>query len=611
MLACRNNERGKKAETSINAQSKSNAIFNGGKAEFMKCDLANLESTKAFIQNYKSKKYPLHLLINNGGLAGRPKLKFTKDGFNMIWQINYLSHFLITHQLLPLMIASSNDQSFDCRIINTSSFWHQHGHVDIETLTSDQSVQKKKFQGSTGNYGTSKLAQIMHATYLQTEVFNRCNIPITICSVHPGGVRTNIFKTDKWSMPMKLGLYFFYFAWYFGLRSSEQGSRNSIYCAVAPIGDHQKKWGGTLVPGAYHVNMRPSITLDKGGQSTDPKEMRKLYAYSLEALGLYKRTKEDYEAMMEEEGIAEGIESLKDGIIAMTDKEYWFHSITESKWTKVSDLGKKQRCFDHPSIVFHDDTIYRIGGRNIESDQCMKACEYLRLGSNNKKCVTMSGRLNERRCSVSAIFLDEHLLAIGGDDNGDELASMEEYDFDSTKWNLRASMNETRNDFGVCSLSKSELLVIGGHSVDRESGISGYLDSIERYDYDADEWTLLNTNLPFGKRARCGAFHWKEYNANTVVVAGGTSPCRDIVECLDLEKMKWTQLPNLRKCHWWPQIGTLSTESPQILYVVGLNEKYELDVVEYLDVRENAKKWNTQNIIQTSGLRKVNALCWT
>jgi len=345
----------------------------------------------------------------------------------------------------------------------------------------------------------------------------------------------------------------------------------------------------------------------------------KLYSYSLDALDLKERTREDFKAMANgtykdnetDDGYYE-LDELKDGIIAMNDKEYWFFSIAQSKWTKLCELETEQRCFDNPSIIFHDDNIYRIGGRNIESDRCMQHCEFFKL--QDRTWTTMGGRLNARRCSASAIFLDNHLLAIGGDDNGDELASMEEYDFDAQEWTLRAQMNEVRNDFGICTISKNELFVVGGHGFldagRSNSGITGYLDTMEIYNYDRDDWTTLDTKLPLGKRARCGAYHWKGKGQGKIVIAGGTSPCRQTVECLDLETMKWTEFPDLNKCHWWPQIGTLSGESPDILYVAGLNEKYILDVVEYIDLRDNAKKWHTQNVIQMTGMGKINGLCW-
>jgi len=37
--------------------------------EFMKLDLASLESTKKFIEDFKQKNLPLHLVICNAGIA--------------------------------------------------------------------------------------------------------------------------------------------------------------------------------------------------------------------------------------------------------------------------------------------------------------------------------------------------------------------------------------------------------------------------------------------------------------------------------------------------------------------------------------------------------------
>eukprot|EP01084_Bolivina_argentea_P165700 287828_1 len=547
VLACRDDKRGKHAEKSINNQIKSNAIYKGGKAEYINCDLSKLNSTKLFIKTYKNKKYPLHLLINNAGSGGRHKMKFSVDGIDMIWQINYLSHFLITYELLPIMIQSNKNKTFDCRIINTSSSWHQYGFININTLTSDKSVQIQKHKTSGIQYGTSKLAQILHATYMQTEIFSRFNIPISICALHPGGVRTSIWKANKWAIHMKLGLIFLYPSWYFGMRNAEQGSRTTIYCAIAPIGEHENIWGGIFIPGAYHDNLKATITKDSCGQSTNPKHMKKLYKYSLDILDLKQRTKQDYNLLInngninnnivinpnvelfgiidmddEKDESCDDVENvLKDGLIVLTDNSYWFYNICDGMWKKLIDLNDEQKCFDGPVVLYNDNKIYRIGGRNIKSDQCMKQCEYFDM--NSLKWYKMNGMLNERRCSSGGIFLNKYLLLIGGDDNGDELSSMEEYDFNNMKWNLRGAMNKTRNDFGICSISNEELLlVIGGHSVDVNNGITGYLNSIEKYNYNDDKWELLNTTLPFDKRARCGVLNWKEYKSNNIIIAGGT-----------------------------------------------------------------------------------------
>ena len=113
-------------------------------------------------------------------------------------------------------------------------------------------------------------------------------------SIHPGGVRTNIFRTDTWPIYMRWILLLAYPAWYFALRNPEQGSRCSVYCAVAPIGDHQTTWGGEVVPGAYHENMKPVATYDRTGQANNAQKMRELYEYSVEALNLSPMLPEDY-----------------------------------------------------------------------------------------------------------------------------------------------------------------------------------------------------------------------------------------------------------------------------------------------------------------------------
>ena len=40
--------------------------------ELMRFDLASLESTKNFIENFKQKNLPLHMLICNAGIAAAP-----------------------------------------------------------------------------------------------------------------------------------------------------------------------------------------------------------------------------------------------------------------------------------------------------------------------------------------------------------------------------------------------------------------------------------------------------------------------------------------------------------------------------------------------------------
>lgn len=77
-------------------------------------DFASFKSVRAFAREFKSKFDKLHILINNAGVGNLPLI--TEDGFEGTTQVNYLSHFLLTHLLLDLLLKSGPS-----RIIYTSS----------------------------------------------------------------------------------------------------------------------------------------------------------------------------------------------------------------------------------------------------------------------------------------------------------------------------------------------------------------------------------------------------------------------------------------------------------------------------------------------------------
>ncbi len=50
---------------------------------------------------------------------------FTEDGYEVHFQVNYLSHFLLTQLLLPKLKTTAARKSTNCRIINVSSLGHR------------------------------------------------------------------------------------------------------------------------------------------------------------------------------------------------------------------------------------------------------------------------------------------------------------------------------------------------------------------------------------------------------------------------------------------------------------------------------------------------------
>ena len=107
--------------------------------------------------------------------------------------VNYLSHFLLTEKLLPLLQQSSNGG----RVVQISSLYHATVNGDDLSITKSGMIAAQKGGApghlvwrSSRSYSNSKLAQILHARWLQRNTEN-----ITAVSVCPAWVATNISGT--------------------------------------------------------------------------------------------------------------------------------------------------------------------------------------------------------------------------------------------------------------------------------------------------------------------------------------------------------------------------------------------------------------------------------
>jgi NAD(P)-dependent dehydrogenase (short-subunit alcohol dehydrogenase family) len=126
----------------------------GGQAEFRAADFLELDQVRALAAGIMADFDRLDLLINNAGI-GSPEepMDLTVDGVEPVLQVNYLAHFLLTEELLPLIRRSA-----PARIINVSS--GAQAPMDF----SDPMLENwKPEEGRIGRpYAQSKLAQILH-----------------------------------------------------------------------------------------------------------------------------------------------------------------------------------------------------------------------------------------------------------------------------------------------------------------------------------------------------------------------------------------------------------------------------------------------------------------
>lgn len=89
----------------------------------MLLDLASFASVCTFAEEFiNSNLPPLSALVCNAGIRPTQKIETTKDGFEAVFGVNYLGHFLLTQLLLPHMPKG-------CRILFVSSRTHDYRDI--------------------------------------------------------------------------------------------------------------------------------------------------------------------------------------------------------------------------------------------------------------------------------------------------------------------------------------------------------------------------------------------------------------------------------------------------------------------------------------------------
>lgn len=210
ILACRNTEKARSAAQEI--------LDSTGRPVVVKqLDLASFKSVNDFCDDILRTETRLDVLINNAGIVTESKaVRLTEDGYELCYQSNYLSHYLLTMRLLGLL-----RKSVPSRVVNVSSVMHHLGTLDHpEKLARGVTPVRHP----TCSYACSKLAQV---------AFTRClahklrHTGVTVNVLHPGDVKTNIATNSP-------GGLFFGFLLALGGKSAEQGAQTSIYLAVDP-----------------------------------------------------------------------------------------------------------------------------------------------------------------------------------------------------------------------------------------------------------------------------------------------------------------------------------------------------------------------------------------
>jgi len=173
IMCCRDLLKGKKAEQEL-------LKFNfSGNIELVELDLSDLNNVKKFSKYIKNKFNYIDVLINNAGIMAPPKT-FSKQGLEIQFAVNHLSHMFLTLNLLPMLEEKDNS-----RVVTVTSGVQYFGKIQWDDLQGNHKYDR------WASYAQSKLANVMFGLELNSKLKSR-NSKTSSLLAHPGFARTNL-----------------------------------------------------------------------------------------------------------------------------------------------------------------------------------------------------------------------------------------------------------------------------------------------------------------------------------------------------------------------------------------------------------------------------------
>jgi NAD(P)-dependent dehydrogenase (short-subunit alcohol dehydrogenase family) len=216
-------------------------------AQLYLADLASLAQVRALAEAVRRDHPRLDVLINNAGIgsaSGGRQRRTSTDGHELRFAVNYLSGFLLTRLLLPLIVASAPS-----RIVNVASAGQSAVDFDDVMLT-------RRYDGGRA-YTQSKLAQVMFTFDLARELEGS---NVTVNCLHPATYMDTTMVRESGVSP---------------LSTVDEGADAILQLAIAPELEGRS--------GLYFQGQRPARA---NPQAYDDDARRRLAALSFELTGL-------------------------------------------------------------------------------------------------------------------------------------------------------------------------------------------------------------------------------------------------------------------------------------------------------------------------------------
>jgi NAD(P)-dependent dehydrogenase (short-subunit alcohol dehydrogenase family) len=165
-------------------------------------DLSSLGAVRDLADRILSEYDRLDVLINNAGMIVQER-KESEDGYELTFAVNYLSHFLLTSLLLPLLKDSA-----PARVVNVASAGQSPIDFDDPMLERGYAAMRA--------YSMSKLAQIMFTFELAERL---SDTGVSVNALHPASLMDTKMVQDTFGYTMS---------------TVEEGAEATVHLAVSP-----------------------------------------------------------------------------------------------------------------------------------------------------------------------------------------------------------------------------------------------------------------------------------------------------------------------------------------------------------------------------------------
>jgi len=162
------------------------------------------------------------LLVNNAGRRTNGDPVVVDGGrLDLCFTTNYLGHFLLTRQLLPLLIAAKAP-----RVVNVSSVMHHFCAAERHDETYWKRFALFDANRTEKSYSPSKLAMLYFTIALNQRYKSK---GLRSIAVNPGAVNSDIWRDNpRWMVPLFRLLYL----------TNQQGCQTSVAACVQDFPDH-------------------------------------------------------------------------------------------------------------------------------------------------------------------------------------------------------------------------------------------------------------------------------------------------------------------------------------------------------------------------------------